>query len=348
LLSNELRPPHRIIGSFGAIAIDTNGLNVTFTSPLNESNSGGLTKIGNGRLILTATNTFAGNALVAGGTLALGSPLALQNSTLDTSGSGTLSFGTLTGATLGGLTGPGSLRLSNSSSVAVNLQVGNNGGSTTFSGSLTGSGSLSKVGSGALTLAGPNTYTGPTSINQGSLFVNGSLISAVTVNSGGVLGGTGSMSSVTVNSGGHLAPGDSPATLSLSGSLSLLSGAKMDYELDTPLDSDEVLMPASLLSLNGQQFSDFNFTALGGFGPGSYTLIDAGAISGGLGGNNSGTISGLPATLAIQGNDVVLTVVPEPGSLLLFATASFACASDLYWRRRRYKPKVQAQEEARK
>ena len=41
----------------------------------------------------------------------MGSSLALQNSTLDTSGSGVLSFGTLTSASFGGLTGPGTISL---------------------------------------------------------------------------------------------------------------------------------------------------------------------------------------------------------------------------------------------
>ncbi len=61
------------------------------------------------------------------------------------------------------------------------------------------------------------------------------------------------------------------------------------------------------------------FTPLSGFAPGDYMLIDAGSISGGLGANVGGTIDGLPATLAVQGNDVVLHVVPEPATLALLA-----------------------------
>jgi hypothetical protein len=103
----------------------------------------------------------------------------------------------------------------------------------------------------------------------------------------------------------------------------LLSGAVMDYELNTPLNSDEVSMPGGLLALGGQQFSDFNFMPLAGFGPGTYTLIDAGSISGTLGGTTSGFFGGYSATLAInaQSHDLVLTVVPEPGTLALLAAA---------------------------
>jgi fibronectin-binding autotransporter adhesin len=198
---------------------------------------------------------------------------------------------------------------------------------------LTGPGSLSKIGSGTLVLAGSNTYAGPTTIKQGTLVVNGSLISQVTVNSGGTLGGTGSLASVTVNAGGHLAPGNSPGTLTLTGSLSLLSGSVMDYELGSPTTSDQIWMPTGQLVLSGQQFSDFNFTPPAGLSPGSYTLINAGSISGNLGTNLDGTIAGLPATLAINGNDLVLNVVPEPGTVTLL----LASAASLYAYRRRQK-----------
>ncbi len=118
--------------------------------------------------------------------------------------------------------------------------------------------------------------------------------------------------------------------MQLSGSLTILSGAIMDYDLDTPLDSSEVYMPTGLLVLNRQNFSDFRFAPSGGFAPGSYMLIDAGSVNGTLGANTSGTINGRQASLAMQGNDLVLTVVPEPGALsLLAAGASRSLASGL-------------------
>ncbi len=146
----------------------------------------------------------------------------------------------------------------------------------------------------------------------------------MTVYGGGSLGGTGSLTSVTVTSGGHLAPGNSPGVLILSGSLGLVNGALLDYELGTPTTSDEVYMPAGFLVLNGQQFSDFGFTPLAGFGQGTYTLIDALSISGSLGPISSGMVGGYPANLGIQGNDLVLNVVPEPGTIALLVIG--ACA----------------------
>ena len=54
----------------------------------------------------------------------------------------------------------------------------------------------------------------------------------------------------------------------------------------------------------------------------SNTLIDAGSISGGFGANTSGTIGSFSANLAVQGNDLVLNVVPEPPTLLLLVAAA--------------------------
>jgi autotransporter-associated beta strand protein len=220
------------------------------------------------------------------------------------------------------------------------LTTGSDNANTTYAGNISDVGTLAKIGSGVLTLAGSNTYTGATTISQGVLLVNGSLLSPVTINGGGTLGGTGSVSSVVVSSSGHLAPGgapgDAPGSLNFNGSLTLLSGAAMDYELDTPTDSDEVNMPSGLLNLNGQQFSDFNFTALDGFGIGDYTLIKAGAVSGSLGANTSGTIDGYRASIIFQDKNLVLNVVPEPGSFAL-AIAGGACAL-VFARRRRPAP----------
>ena len=239
---------------------------------------------------MNSSNTYSGNTLVLGGALALGNAFALQNSTLDTSGSGALNFGTLTSVTLGGLTGPGTLNLSNIISAAVALSVNNNNANTTFSGVLQGGGSLNKIGSGVLDLTGSNTYAGQTTVSQGKLVVDGWLADSVVSVNGGTLGGSGHLTGVTVYAGGALAPGDSPGVLHISGNFVLESGAAMDFGLDGVSTDDEVSLPSGTLVLNNQQFSDFHFTPLPGFEPGSYTLIVAGSVSGNLA-SNSGTVA---------------------------------------------------------
>ena len=304
----------------GGATFDTAGYSVILSGSLSGA---GLTKADSGTLTLAAANTFSGNTVVGDGTLTLADPLALQQSTLDTSGAGSLSFGTLTNATLGGLQGPGNLALSNGAAAAVSLDVGNNNASTTFSGAIGGPGSLTKVGSGTLSLAGSYTYTGRTTINKGTLALNGSLAGPVTIQSGGILSGTGSLSSVTVNAAGQLAPGNSSVgILSLNGDLSVAFGAVLDFELDTPSTSSQILMPTGELILSGQPFSAFDFTPSANFEPGIYPLIDAESISGNLGTHTSGTIDGYPATLTVSNNNLVLTVTPEPSTVVLLAAGT--------------------------
>jgi fibronectin-binding autotransporter adhesin len=164
------------VKSNGAI-IDTAGFNITIGQALLAgSPSGGLTKNGAGTLILSGANTYSGNSRVTAGTLELANASALQSSTLDMNSgdAGTLSFGALTAATFGGLTGSRNLNLltTNASPLAVVLSVGNNNANTTYSGQLGGSGGITKVGSGTLTLTGANTNTGNTTLGGGTLVLS--------------------------------------------------------------------------------------------------------------------------------------------------------------------------------
>ena len=149
-----------MVNAGGAI-IDTQGYTVTINSPLTAgSGNGGLTKAGSGTLDLATANTFTGATTVGAGTLVLGNSLALEDSTLDTSGGGTVNFGSFTAVTLGGLQGPNGLSLSNSAGTALALSVGNNGQNTTFAGSLSGSGALTKIGSGNADARRPRLFRG--------------------------------------------------------------------------------------------------------------------------------------------------------------------------------------------
>lgn len=85
----------------------------------------------------------------------------------------------------------------------------------TASGVISGTAALTKIGSGTLTLNNSNTYTGTTTVNAGSLRVDGTLATAaaaVTVNSTASLTGSGTINRpVTVN--GTIAPGNGVGTL---------------------------------------------------------------------------------------------------------------------------------------
>lgn len=70
-------------------------------------------------------------------------------------------------------------------------------------------GSIIKAGPGLLNIPGDQPYTGTTTINGGTLAINGILsTSSVTINSGGTLAGQGStVGGVTLNNGGSITPG---------------------------------------------------------------------------------------------------------------------------------------------
>ena len=222
---------------------------------------------------------------------------------------------------------------------------------STLSGILSGDGGLNKLGSGTLTLSGANSYNGNTFINAGklSLTSTGSIGSTpiidilsgatfdVSAKNGFSLGATQTLmgsgtvlGNIIATSGSHIAPGNSAGTLTISDNLTLNDGALLDFELANTAASDKISMSSSTLYLNGQDFSDFNFTALSGFGNGTYTLIDAGTISGNLGSNLTGPIGAYSGTLSISGNDLVLNVVPEPGTWVLLATMCIGLF--VYWR----------------
>lgn len=329
------------IGAGGGVLFVDSGASNTFSGLI--SGSGRLTKDGPGLLTLSrVNNTYAGGTTIAGGVLQLGNTNTLANQDLAVSG-GTLDLAgrkqTVKALSGSGVIGNSKVGTSNSATLTVS-----NGG--TFSGTIqngVGAGSalvFLQLTGGTLTLTGTDTYSGATTVGPGKLVVNGSLTSSfVSIQSGGILGGTGSLTSATVNTGGHLAPGNSAGMLQLSGNLELFAGALMDYELDSPGTSDEVSMPTGLLKLHGQQFSDFSFTPLTGFSGGTFTLVDAGSITGSLGANLSGTINGLSATLSVQGNDLVLTVVPEPGTLVLLAIGAFGLLAYMW---RRHRPRLTA------
>jgi fibronectin-binding autotransporter adhesin len=160
----------------GSIGTIVNNAALVFANPFDQtfsraiSGTGSLTKTGAGVLSLSTTTSFTGDTRISCGTLRLSSTSALGGSTLDYSGyGGTLSFGTGTSRTLGGLKGNQDLALANDSGAAVALTVGGNNQSTTYSGVLSGPGSLIKTGTGTMTLTGTASYSGNTTISAGTL-----------------------------------------------------------------------------------------------------------------------------------------------------------------------------------
>ena len=183
------------------------------------------------------------------------------------------------------------------------------------------------VSSGTLTLSGANTFTGPTLVN-GTLSVTGSISgSAITVGNGGTLGGTGTVSAVTALGGGTVSPGTSPGVLN-SGALSMTSGSTLSIELNGTTVGSEydrlnvtgaVDITGATLSLGGTynagQTNDL-FTILLNDGGDSIIGTFANLAEGATATSLSGQVFAV-SYIGGDGNDIVLTAVPEPGSAVL-------------------------------
>jgi fibronectin-binding autotransporter adhesin len=141
---------------------------------------------------------------------------------------------------------------------------------TFYSYTFSGSGKISGVAglvnnySGTLTILTTNDYTGATTINAGTLLVNGALgNTVVTVNSGATLGGTGViLGPVTAASGGIFSPGAPSGTLAISNNLVLAAGSTSVFAADL-----DTLASASVVGLSKVTYGGTLSLALSGRAP---------------------------------------------------------------------------------
>lgn len=164
---------------------------------------------------------------------------------------------------------------------------------STYAGVISGTGSVTKTGTGIQTLPGANTYTGNTTITAGTLIVRGSTTAShTTVQASATLGGSGAVGDALV--AGNVAAGDSTGgidTLTVNGALTLQSGARALFDLDTPAHSDRIQVNGDL-TLSGT----LQVASTGALASGTYRLFD---YTGNLAGQFT-TISGLPPGYTAQ------------------------------------------------
>jgi autotransporter-associated beta strand protein/T5SS/PEP-CTERM-associated repeat protein len=196
------------------------------------SGSGAVQQLGPGTTTLTANNTYTGGTVVnagilqlaAGASLAAGGALTVNGGGFNLNGNN---------QTVGALAGTGgAIALGNGTLTAGDA------GNTTLAATISGTGGFIKQGSGVLTLTGASGFTGSTAVNAGTLVVNGSLASGVTVN-GGRLQGSGTVGGLVVNSG-VVAPGNSIGTLTVNGSFVQASGSTYQVEVNSAGQSDRI------------------------------------------------------------------------------------------------------------
>jgi fibronectin-binding autotransporter adhesin len=153
--------------------------------------------------------------------------------------------------------------------------------STTYAGVISGSGNLIKQGTGSLTLSSSNVYIGATTINAGTLNVNGAIFSAsssVTVNRGGTLGGTGTVNApVSVASGGAVAPGASTGGLTVNDDVTIAPGGTLMIEIDSAqTPNNDELAVSGVLDITG---ATLNVQTMGGVS-GFYVIATYGTRTG--------------------------------------------------------------------
>ncbi|MFM9024317.1 MAG: autotransporter-associated beta strand repeat-containing protein [Planctomycetaceae bacterium] len=200
---------------------------------------------------------------------------------------------------------------------------------------------VTKAGSGKWILSGTNSYTGGTQVNAGTLVLDGLTGPSAFTNSvasGAILAGSGTMSGASTVSG-ILSPGScvgSIGTLSFSGSSVIWNGGATAapatdwlFDLGAANTSDRVSITGPFNKLGSVYRFDFGgSTEVGTFTLASWTTTTQFSASDfsytNLGGGNTGTFS-------FSGNNLVLTVVPEPSTMAGLAAAAAACV----WRMRR-------------
>ncbi|EHK65411.1 autotransporter-associated beta strand repeat-containing protein [Achromobacter arsenitoxydans] len=248
---------------------------------------GGLVKNGGDVVTLTGANTYTGGTLVNAGTLA-GNAGSLQ----------------------------GNITVVDGSAIVFDQ----NGVDGTYAGNISttgnNTGTLTKDGNAALTLTGNNNVGGGTTVNSGTLRVDGTLTGGgVTVNAGANLGGSGAVvADVELEDDAHLVAGTPGNPISFARSLALSNGTQLDFTLGTPNSATTAVTVAQDLRLDGV----LNIADGGNLGTGVYRLF---AYGGTLTDNalQYGTLpSGLAAsqlTLQTQPNQINLVLESQPGEI---------------------------------
>ncbi len=307
------------------------------------SGSGGLTKTGVSRLRFGTVQTYSGDTVINAGSISLnvadGLPFgAGKGNVLIASGAAltTENFN----FNINGLSGAGTVGKNGTGGRIVTL--GNNDANGNFTGNFaqnSGTLTVTKVGAGTQIIGGSLNNTGTMNVNGGTLIMNGTHTVGVgnyTVNAGGTLGGTGtilfaSSASLRINNGGTLAPGNSAGLLTLNGGLGLTMFSNSTYAVELnglTLGSqyDSILVNSGTVTLNTPTLQvSLGFTPNLGDSFSIITNATGNAVVGNFLNLPEASVFTVGSTqfqityLGGTGNDVVLTVVPEPSTLTLAA-----------------------------
>lgn len=214
------------------------------------SGTGSVEQLGSGTTILTADNAYTGGTTITNGALQLGN-------------------GGTSGFVTGDVANNGSLIFHRSDSVG-------------FDGLISGTGAVTQNGSGIVTLTADNSYSGATTVNAGTLLINGDQSASTgptSVASGATLGGIGTIGGdVNIAGGGILTAGSNGVgTLSIAGGLTMDSGSVLNMEFGQAGavggGLNDLIEVAGDLTLDGATIN-VSVPTGGIFGPGIYRVFN--------------------------------------------------------------------------
>ena len=253
------------------------------------SGDSGLTKTGDGLLILTATNTFTGVTTISTGTLQIGN---------------------------GGSTGSLSGDVVNNANLVFNRS-----GTYAFTDAITGTGTVNFTGGGTVLFSGP--YSGAVTADNTlvQLASGSSNTSAFTLNEGGVLSGTATIGALTVNSGGTVAPGYSPGTLTVNGPVAFNAGSTYAVDI-TAAGAHDLITATGAVTLSADAGVEVAATPGNYSSMGTITILSTSSTLTGTFGPATSNFAFLTPELTYDAQNVFLTLVSNGKDFVDYARTS--------------------------
>ncbi len=322
ILTGGNKTINNLESNFSSSQINMGNNNLTVNMSANQIfagsfvGTGGLIKGGSNILTLTnANSSYTGATIINAGTLALGAGGSLANSSgLDLVAGGSVFDITAGGnqiiQNLSGVTG-------SQVNLGANSMTFGTSNSTVFGGAFLGSGDLIKQGAGEFELTGNNSlFTGNTTVEDGTLRLNGILGGDLHVTANGYLAGSGTVMQHLFLEG-IIAPGNSIGTLTVEGNYVQAAGSTYDVEIN-PAGLSDLIQVTGTATIQGGTVQVIKET--GTYLPGThYTILTA---EGGLTGTYNDLTQTMPflnLILNYDSNNVYLDIARNTTSFQNFA-----------------------------